>query len=193
MDGQVIMWAAGGLLEIPFIIGPPGSNPAGTGPRGGLGVGGNLPAIIPGLATLQAQAGPWISGKARVTGLTTNVIRIPGRGSVQGVAVLLAPTPSEDTINVTTMGGGTNTATPSANILTQSVVSFTGTDNRTAGGAGTIQLISPSKVDTGALNQGITPTIWRMTLFFVPEPGTVLLLVSGAAGLAFIGRKRMKR
>jgi hypothetical protein len=31
-----------------------------------------------------------------------------------------------------------------------------------------------------------------MTFEFVPEPGTVLLLVAGAAGLAVIGRRRMR-
>ncbi|MFP6640604.1 MAG: hypothetical protein VCC04_10200, partial [Myxococcota bacterium] len=150
VDGQVLMWAVGGGLIIPFNIGPP------TASRGGLGVGGNLPAVIPALATLYAQAGPWFTGKARVSGVTTNVIRIPGRGSVQGVAVLLNPTPDEDTVNVTTLGGSTPTATPAAVVLVQSVVDFTGTDSRTASGAGTIQLISPGKVDTGNLQQGVT-------------------------------------
>jgi hypothetical protein len=31
------------------------------------------------------------------------------------------------------------------------------------------------------------------TFTFVPEPGTVLLLVTGAAGLAIVGRKRMRK
>lgn len=188
VDGQIIMWAVGGTFQVPFVVGPPTG-----GNMGGLGVGGVPAGVIPGLATLNAQAGPWLTGKVRMTGVTTNVIRIPGQGSIQGVAITLSPTPSEDTVNVTTGGGTTGTATSQAPILKQNIITFQGSDTRTASGAGRVTLISPTSIDTGNLMLGTTPGIWRMSLFFVPEPGTVLLIVSGAAGLAFIGRRRMKR
>ncbi len=40
---------------------------------------------------------------------------------------------------------------------------------------------------------GPFPLFVSMTLNFVPEPGTLLLLGSGIAGLAIVGRKRMSR
>jgi len=65
----------------------------------------------------------------------------------------------------------------------------TGVDNRTAGGAGTLVLISPTSVNLGVL--GSLASIATLTITYVPEPGTLLLLGAGVAGLAAIGRKRM--
>jgi hypothetical protein len=64
----------------------------------------------------------------------------------------------------------------------------TGVDNRTAGGAGTLVLVSPTTVDLGAL--GSLASIATLTLTYVPEPGTLLLLGAGVAGLAAVGRKK---
>jgi hypothetical protein len=186
VDGQILMWAVGGAAIVPFVVGPPTG-----GNMGGLGVGGVPTGSIPGLAVLNAQAAPWLTGKVRMTGISTNVVRVPGRGSIQGVGVTLSLATTETSMNVTAGGGTTGTGTGS--VLKQSIVTFTGSDSRTASGAGRVTLISPTSIDTGNLMLGVTPGIWRMSVFFVPEPGTVLLIVSGAAGLAFIGRKRMKR
>jgi hypothetical protein len=65
----------------------------------------------------------------------------------------------------------------------------TGVDNRTAGGAGTLVLVSPTNVSLGVL--GSLAAIATLTITYVPEPGTLLLLGAGVAGLAAIGRKRM--
>jgi hypothetical protein len=61
----------------------------------------------------------------------------------------------------------------------------------TANVSGTIQLVTVSKTYTSLL--GVfpeLPVIGLIQLHFVPEPGTLLLLVSGVAGLAVLGRKR---
>jgi hypothetical protein len=63
----------------------------------------------------------------------------------------------------------------------------------TATPSGVLQLVTISKVYTslaGAFPE--LPVYAVLTLHFVPEPGTLLLLGSGVAGLAIIGRKRRR-
>ena len=59
--------------------------------------------------------------------------------------------------------------------------------------SGAVQLVTVSKVYTsltGAFPE--VPLIGVVTLHFVPEPGTLLLLGSGVLGLGFCGRRRRK-
>jgi len=61
---------------------------------------------------------------------------------------------------------------------------------------GTIQLISPSQVFTEGVPGGYSDTqalFTRLTLSFVPEPELSMLLGAGVAGLALLGRRRMRR
>ena len=53
-------------------------------------------------------------------------------------------------------------------------------------------MIAPLRIDTAAI-AGRIPGSATIKLSFVPEPGTVLLLVSGAVGLVVIGRRRMRK
>ena len=67
-----------------------------------------------------------------------------------------------------------------------------GFDNRgaTPQGGGVVQLISPFHVTTSAA--GNLPGLATQTLTFVPEPGTILLLLSGVATLGIGGWLRMR-
>lgn len=60
---------------------------------------------------------------------------------------------------------------------------------------GMIQMVTPSQVTTNITSTSSArisaPLIG--TYAFVPEPGMLLLLVSGAAGMAILGRRRMKK
>jgi hypothetical protein len=69
-------------------------------------------------------------------------------------------------------------------------IQTTGYDNRTPGGAGVVKLVAPA----GLMSTlgGNLPLNVIMTLNFIPEPGTLLLLGSGVAGLAILGRKRQR-
>jgi hypothetical protein len=64
----------------------------------------------------------------------------------------------------------------------------TGMNALSAGGAGTLTLVSPGKVYMSTGNK--LPLVGTLVLNYVPEPGTALLLGSGALGLALLGRRR---
>ena len=91
------------------------------------------------------------------------------------------------TASVATVTGVTATTPGTAVINT--VVSV-GSDNRTAGHGGTLVLVTGFQVITNVV--GTLPGFAVQTLTFVPEAGTLLLLGSGAVGLALYGRRRMR-
>ena len=69
-----------------------------------------------------------------------------------------------------------------------STVMGTGFDNRTANGAGTLQLVSPTVVALGAL--GSLAALATLTIgFAIPEPGTFVLLGSGLVAIGALRRR----
>jgi hypothetical protein len=59
--------------------------------------------------------------------------------------------------------------------------------------SGVVSLVVPVFVSTSLDAFPVVPVFTRLTLHFIPEPGTLLLLGSGIAGLALVGRKRMQK
>jgi len=177
LTGQFIVRILGTPLPFPLSV---------------VGIGG-VAALPVGQAAILATGGPFITGKARITNITTNVISLPTRGTgVTGIGVTLEPSGPEEVKTFTT-GNGFITSNPGNPLSTQATVTLAGTNQLSSSSAdGQVTLISPLRVNTGPLGVGNIPGKFSKTFVFVPEPGTVLLLVSGAAGLIFIGRKRMK-
>jgi len=156
---------------------------AGGGFGGFGGLDGTLFVNVLGLFNLQVPLDPvGAGGMAAAPPAGTLVITVFGTGWTTG------------TVAVT----GITTETPGGVVV--NTATFAGYDNRTPGHRGTpghggsLLLVSPFKVVTNAA--GNLVVLARQTLHFegeVPEPGTLLLLGSGVAGLAWLGERRRRR
>ncbi|MEE2674910.1 MAG: PEP-CTERM sorting domain-containing protein [Myxococcota bacterium] len=137
--------------------------------------------------------GPFMTNAWKITGITGNIITLPARGNVQGVAFTLNPTSMETAMTPSTNGGYASIS--GGQPFENNTVTITGTNNLASAAssiAGQVTVIAPLRVFTGAI-AGNIPGAGIVHMEFVPEPGTVLLLVSGAVGLAVIGRRRMRK
>jgi len=159
-----------------------------------IGVGGTATLMLAPGATIAVTGGPWVTGKVRITGVTTNVISMPNRSpAVTGIGITLEPTSMEQVKTFTTAGGFI-TSNPTGQLKTRATVTISGTNNlASASAAGQVTLISPLRIDTGPAGLGNIPGKVKTTWVFAPEPGTLLLLASGAAGLVLIGRRRVRK
>jgi hypothetical protein len=67
------------------------------------------------------------------------------------------------------------------------------TTTSTAQPGGVVQLVTPNQIVTNsALNEKIG-SFGILAIRFIPEPGLLLLLGSGVAGLVLLGRSRMRQ
>jgi hypothetical protein len=95
-------------------------------------------------------------------------------------------------VNVTVIGAPWTEGTAAVGTITQ--MGFvhgpaTGTST-TAGPSGVVRLVTPIFVSTNIPASSVVPAFGLLTLHFVPEPGTLVLLGSGIAGLVMFGRSR---
>lgn len=140
---------------------------------------------------ITATNGPFQSATWVITGVTENIITIPQRGNAQGVGFTLQQTENETAMTPSTNGGYVSVS--GGQPFQNHTVTIAGTNNlASASKAGSVTVVAPLRIATGSIANTI-PGAAIIHLEFVPEPGTMLLLVSGAVGLAVIGRRRMRK
>lgn len=137
-------------------------------------------------AALSRNLSDTVSGVAVGTGVGGSWT-VGGAGSTR-VTVMGAPwTVGTTTVSFRTSGGMVDFLTGMG--FVQGPASMTGS---TATASGTVQLVTGSQVTTVGGNVDLSGHITRLTLHFTPEPRLLLLLGSGALGLALLGRQRIR-
>lgn len=157
-------------------------------------------------ATLANNAGAFTGGGAGVLGGTMG---LAGVAKVCLFAACNAGPPANVSVPLSVVGvGGSKSVTFFVNVTvtgnpwstgvaaigTNSVAGFahgpaSGTSS-TAAPSGVVRLVTPVLVSTNIGASAVVPTFGILTLHFVPEPGTLVLLGSGIAGLVAFGRSR---
>jgi hypothetical protein len=149
-------------------------------PLSPIGFGGTV--LAPVLANDLILTGvPFNTGEAKITGITTQVLFAPSLG-ITGAAFTLNLT----TVQLMTAIPLTDNGSP---VQTNTVTVRGAIDLTSASQAGSIKMVSPFRIRTDTLNK---PGAFTKTFTFVPEPGTVIQLLAGAAVLAFMGKNRTR-
>jgi hypothetical protein len=158
------------------------------------------------LATLELTLGPWFTDVITMNAVTTNIVQLPQRIPVEtGLPFTLDPASTEEVKTYTLNGGfvtdweASHPNTPLSGVkadvlkVTHTVTIGGSVSFPSAGETGTITLITPLRINTTEKLVKTIPGVMRQKFSFVPEPSTLLLLVSGAVGLVLVGRSRMRK
>jgi PEP-CTERM motif len=177
LSGQV---AAGPLLSghvTAFALGAPGGKPIVPGANGALAFDGSF-GTMPLQASMYNLLGTKIPGA-----LNLSIVGVGGTNpSAYYVLILTGSLQANPYAPGVASVGGPRFGAPGAYLLMG-----TGFDARTAGGAGTLQLVTPSVVSVGPF--GTIGLLSTLTITFVPEPGTLALVGVGLALLTARARR----
>jgi hypothetical protein len=150
----------------------------GTGNFAGVGGSGSFGGAMPVLGAAKVCLfAPCGSSVANIAVPLSNV----GAGGFVAVAAA---------VNVTVIGAPWTTGTAAVGTVTQmggvSPLSNTGAPS------GSITLVTPIFISTNIGASAVLPGFAILNMHFVPEPGTLILLGSGIAGLVAFGRSRAR-
>jgi hypothetical protein len=124
-----------------------------------------------------------LTGSGGVSGVGVGGLLTAGSGALR-ISLEAAPwTVGPTSIPVTTPSGSSVAVTSHG--FAHGPASFTGS---TALTGGFVRLVTPLRITSS--QGGATPAFGRLDLLFVPEPGPLLSLASGLAGLLVLGARR---
>jgi hypothetical protein len=191
VNGAAIIHAAGGAIQLPVPLSHVG------------GLMGETTMVTLIGNNITVTNGPFISDSIVITGVTSNVITIPSRpiasppnpfGGVGTVGVAFTLQPDAGAAMTPSTNGGYVSTGAVGLAFENHTVTIAGSNHLVSGSQiGDVTVVSPMRIDTGPAIAGRIPGEVILHFEFVPEPGTMLLLVSGAVGLAVIGRRRMRK
>ena len=164
-------------------------------PAGGLGTiplqgGARICLLVPGCASnLPLNLGATVNGVAVGVGVG-GILTIGQLGTIR-ISLLGAPyTVKTVTAFNRTNNGGLQTFTEKG--FAHGPLSNTSSTGQTSG---VLQAVTVSHVTVQGVpgNSDISGVFSRVLVHFIPEPGLLLLLGSGAVGMAILGRKRIRK
>ncbi len=148
--------------------------------NGGAGFGGIMPLVGVSKVCLFGACNASGTTSSPFPGANIAVpLTVVGKGGSTAVGAL---------VSVTVIGAPWTTGTAQIGTITQmggvSVLSNTGA------ASGNVTLVTPVFISTNIPSSAVVPSFGFLNLHFVPEPGTLVLLGSGIAGLVGFGRTR---
>jgi hypothetical protein len=90
-------------------------------------------------------------------------------------------------VNLTVVGAPWTTGTVAIGTITQ--MGGAAPASATGAASGTVSLVTPVFTSTNIASSAVVPVFGILSMHFVPEPGTLVLLGSGIAGLVAFGRR----
>lgn len=98
-------------------------------------------------------------------------------------------------VNLTVFGAPWTTGTAAIGTVTRNGFAFgpASAAGSTAQAGGRLQLVTPIAITTNIGASAVIPAFATLTLHFVPEPATLVLLAGGVAALAVAGARRGRR
>jgi hypothetical protein len=143
------------------------------------------------------MAGAPLGGTMGVSGQTKVCLFGACSVAVQNLSVPFAPVgiggfaQVTAAVNLTVIGAPWTTGTVAIGTVT--AMGGAAPASNTGMASGTVALVTPVFVSTNIAPSAVVPVFAFMNLHFVPEPGTLVLLGSGIAGLVAFGRNTRNR